>query len=522
MITQKHSLHHRPFQRVLIANRGEIALRVVRACRDLSLTPLAVYSEADINSLHVAHADGAACIGPNHSSESYLCIDKIIKAAQDMNAEAVHPGYGFLSENAEFAQAVYDAGMVWIGPSPESIRAMGNKTVAKKLVTAAGVQCSPGKNDPLGSLDELKGLAKEIGYPIILKAAAGGGGRGMRVVREDSELQDAFEGCQREALAYFADPAVFCERFVENPRHVEVQVIADSKGHTVHLYDRDCTIQRRHQKLFEEAPSSFISKETREEMGMVAVKAAQQVGYVGAGTVEFLLESPTQYYFMEMNTRVQVEHPVTEEITGIDIVREQLRIAMGFELGFKQRDIRVRGWACEARINAEDPYEGFRPGPGTIQKLRFPNGGGVRIDSHIYEGYSIPEFYDSMIAKVITIGRDRDDALQKMDRALGEFEIEGIKTTIPFHQRLLRNRIFRSGEYTTKFLEHNTKLMEEGDDQKAEALEAGAQAAALCGSAPQGLQRTRSLAVSSGDKGTAADSNSAWGHAHLLESSHIR
>lgn len=461
MQIKKHSLHLRPFKRVLIANRGEIALRVIRACREQGISPCVVYSEADSNSLHVALADAAVCIGPGPSSESYLSIPKIIQAARTLRADAIHPGYGFLSENADFAKSCFDAGIVWIGPSPESISAMGDKTIAKKLVSAAGVPCSPGKNDPLRDFADLQAVAAQIGLPLILKAAAGGGGRGMKVVRAPQDLAESFEACQREALAYFANKNVFCERFVERPRHVEVQIIGDSKGNIIYLFDRDCTIQRRHQKLFEEAPSAFISEETRHQMGQIAVRAAQQVGYVGAGTVEFLLESPTQFYFMEMNTRVQVEHPVTEEITGLDIIDLQFRAARGDNLGLEQDEVKIRGWACEARINAEDPYENFRPSSGKIEFLRFPSGPGVRVDSHIYPGYVIPPFYDSMIAKLITAGRNRQEALKRMARALAEFEIDGIETTIPFHQRLIENPTFLKGDYTTRFLEENTHLLDE-------------------------------------------------------------
>lgn len=524
MKIEKHSIIHKPFKRVLIANRGEIAVRVIRACRDLDLSPLAVYSTADLNSLHVGLADGASCIGAGPSAESYLRIDRIMEAARQLGAEAIHPGYGFLSENADLAEACFQSGLVWIGPSPESIRAMGNKTIAKRLVSAAGVPCSPGKNDPLGSLDELKGICSEIGFPVILKAAAGGGGRGMKVVRSEADLQSAFEACQREALAYFANPDVFCERFVERPRHVEVQILGDSKGKLIYLFDRDCTIQRRHQKLFEEAPSSFISEETRHQMGSVAVKAAEQVGYTSAGTVEFLLESPTQFYFMEMNTRVQVEHPVTEEITGIDIVAEQIKIAMGLPLSFEQSDVRIRGWACEARINAENPYEGFRPSPGQIRSVRFPSGGGVRVDSHIYPGYVIPEFYDSMIAKIITIGHDRQDALKKMDRALGEFEIEGVDTTIPFHQKLVHHEVFRSGNYTTKFLEENPQLMDEGgsslDGQQESTLAllaALSQASPRLGEAIHEERKSGSADPMGTDSTNAGGPDGRWGEAHKLE-----
>lgn len=528
-----HSLHHRTFNRVMIANRGEIALRVIRACRDHGLSPLAVYSEADVNSMHVGAADAAFCLGPGPSSQSYLRVDRLLAAARAMGAEAVHPGYGFLSENADFAQACFDAGLVWIGPSPESIRAMGDKTIAKSLVTAAGVPCSPGKNEPLSGLDELRSLATELGFPLILKAAAGGGGRGMKVIRKESEIKDSFEACQREALAYFANKDVFCERFVENPRHVEVQIVGDSKGQIVHLFDRDCTVQRRHQKLFEEAPSSFISEATRREMGEVAVKAASQVGYCSAGTVEFLLESPTKFYFMEMNTRVQVEHPVTEAITGIDIVALQLRVARGEPLGLRQSDIQIRGWACEARINAEDPYQGFRPCPGRIASVRFPGGPGVRIDSHLYPGYTVPEHYDSMIAKLIVMGSDRDDALNKMARALGEFEIEGVETTVPFHQALVQHPVFRSGNYTTKFLENHPDLMELSPSQGEHADRGTGKGIGSEGRAPEqaaGLTLSIAAAVAASlkegassaasptqDMETSATTENAWSRAHRTD-----
>lgn len=453
------SLIHKPFKKVLIANRGEIGVRIIRACRDLGLLPYAIYSSADFHSRHVALADKAMCIGEGPSSESYLNIPKIIDAAKKMGAEAVHPGFGFLSENAEFANEVLKAGLVWIGPSPFSIHAMGDKTFAKRKVTEAGVPCSPGKNEPLKDLDDLKEVVKKVGYPLILKAAAGGGGRGMRVVRKDSELADFFAACTREAQTYFGNPDVFCERYIEHPRHVEFQVLADSHGNIVHLFERDCTIQRRHQKLIEEAPSSFISEETREKMGEIAVKAAQSVGYVNAGTVEFILESPTQFYFMEMNTRIQVEHPVTECVTGIDLLQMQIKIAQGEALPFKQKELYLRGWAFEARINAEDPFHNFRPDVGKINSVEFPAGPGVRLDSHIYSGYKIPEFYDSMIAKLIVHGTSRNDAMNKMKRALSEFMITGVNTTIPYHQALLENAQFRSGKYTTRFVEENPDLI---------------------------------------------------------------
>lgn len=456
-------LIHKPFQKVLIANRGEIGVRIIRACRDLGLSPLAVYSTADLHSRHVALADAAYCIGNAPSSESYLSIKNIIQAAKELGAEAVHPGFGFLSESAEFANEVLKAGLVWIGPSPMSIHSMGDKTLAKRKVTEAGVPCSPGKNEPLKDLSDLQEIARQVGYPLILKAAAGGGGKGMRVVRKDDELANAFEACQREALSYFGNSDVFCERYIEHPRHVEFQVLADSHGNTLHLFERDCTIQRRHQKLIEEAPSSYISEETRQKMGEIAVKAAQSVGYVNAGTVEFILESPTKFYFMEMNTRIQVEHPVTEVVTGVDLLQMQIKIAMGEKIPFAQKDLAIRGWAFEARINSEDPYNQFRPDPGVITEVEFPAGPGIRVDSHIYSGYKIPEFYDSMIAKLIVYGANRNDALNKMARALSEFQIEGIQTTIPFHQALIEFPDFREGNYTTRFIEQNEHLLENSE-----------------------------------------------------------
>jgi acetyl-CoA carboxylase biotin carboxylase subunit len=500
----------KPFKKVCIANRGEIGVRVIRACRDLGLSPLALYSTADLHSRHVAMADYACCIGNAASHESYLNIKNIIHAAKQMGAEAVHPGFGFLSENAEFANEVLKAGMVWIGPSPYSIYAMGDKTIAKKKVIEAGVPCSPGKNAPLKNVKELKNIADQIGYPLILKAAAGGGGKGMRVVRNNSDLSSAFEACQREALSYFGNSDVFCERYIERPRHVEFQIMADSHGNTVHLFERDCTIQRRHQKLIEEAPSLYISHETRLQMGEIAVKAAQSVGYVNAGTVEFILESPTKFYFMEMNTRIQVEHPVTELITGIDLLQTQLKVAMGEALPFKQKDITIRGWAFEARINAEDPYHGFRPDPGVVKELEFPSGPGVRMDSHIYAGYKIPEFYDSMIAKLLVYGSTREDALNKMARALSELNIQGIQTTIPFHQAILENKNFREGNYTTRFVEENEKLLEQIELSRNELTESEAIVAAIKIAIHQSIFEVR----------PSIHNNlvEPWSHAYRLES----
>ncbi|NBO37545.1 acetyl-CoA carboxylase biotin carboxylase subunit [bacterium] len=479
-IAKKYNdLIFRPFKKVLVANRGEIAIRVIRACRDLGLSPIAVYSEADIDSKHVSMADQAWCIGPGPSAESYLRIDHILEVAKKSGAEAVHPGFGFLSENANFADAVLAAGLVWIGPSPEAIHSMGDKTFAKRAVTAAGVPCSPGKNEPLKDVTDLKKVIQQIGYPVILKAAAGGGGRGMRVIRKLEEIEDAFSNCQREALSYFGSDEVFCERFIERPRHVEIQVLADSKGNCLHLFERDCTIQRRNQKLIEEAPSSYISEETRAEMGRVAVKAAQAVGYVNAGTCEFIMESPDKFYFMEMNTRIQVEHPVTEAITGIDLVQWQLRIARGEALPFAQKDLQIRGWAFEARINSEDPFNGFRPSVGEILRLELPAGPGVRVDTHLYQGYRIPTHYDSMIAKIIVHGQNREDAIAKLFRALGETVIDGVETTIPYHQALLQSQAFRAGEYTTRFVEENEALLKDFETHQPELSAEAALAAAL-------------------------------------------
>lgn len=517
-IPKYRELVFRPFKKVLIANRGEIAVRVIRACRDLGLSPIAIYSEADADSKHVALADQALCIGPAPSSESYLKIENIIAAAQRAGAEAIHPGFGFLSENAGFAHAVLEAGLVWIGPSPLAIHSMGDKTFAKRAVTAAGVPCSPGKNEPLKSVDDLRLVLADIGYPVILKAAAGGGGRGMRVIRKSEEVEDAFANCQREALSYFGNSDVFCERFIERPRHVEIQIMADSHGNTLHLFERDCTIQRRNQKLIEEAPSSYISEATRAEMGRVAVKAAQAVGYVNAGTCEFILESPEKFYFMEMNTRIQVEHPVTEAITGVDLVQWQLRVAMGEKLPYKQSDMSIRGWAFEARINAEDPFNGFRPSAGKIESLELPAGPGVRVDSHLYPGYRIPTDYDSMIAKIIVHGQNRADAMAKLYRALGETVIEGVETTIPFHQALIQNSQFQKGEYTTRFVEENEKLLTEFEESQVElSAEAALAAAVKIHISRTGLSNTLNTQDELSSNGLLKAGCDAWQMAHRTE-----
>lgn len=463
--------HYRPFRRILIANRGEIALRIIRAVKDLGLESVAVFSDADHDSSHRHLADFAVRLPGRSSAETYLNMAALLQAAKDSGAEAIHPGYGFLSENASFAGMVRDAGLVFIGPSPEAMKQMGDKVAAKQLMVQTNVPTVPGSPEPLRSVDELQRFAQEHGYPLILKAAAGGGGRGMRVVSDDSELASAFTSCTREAKEYFGDPRVFCERYIDRPRHIEIQVMCDAHGHGVHLYERDCSIQRRHQKLIEEAPSPYLNDEQRELLGQMALKAAQAVSYVGAGTVEFICEAPDKAYFMEMNTRIQVEHPVTEMITGKDLVQAQIRVAQGLALEWKQQDICIQGWSFEARINAEDAAQDFMPAPGLIERLHQPNGPGVRFDSHIFSGYRIPQEYDSMIAKLIVHGSSRQEALDRLARALRELKVEGIPTTARFHQALIASEAFRSGNFDTGFLaRHGKDLLPEadGDEQTQE------------------------------------------------------
>lgn len=442
-----------PIKRLLIANRGEIAVRIIRAAMDLGIETVALYSDADQYSLHVKLADFAVNLPGVTAVETYLNIPAIVKAIRESGADAVHPGYGFLSENADFADAVTNAGAKFVGPSAKAMRLMGDKIAAKHLMKQHKVPCVPGSENPLKDIEDLRQHAKDIGFPMILKASAGGGGRGMRVVRSMDDLPDAFAACTREATSYFGNPAVFCERYIENPRHIEVQVLFDEHGHGVHLFERDCSIQRRHQKLIEEAPSRFLNEAQRAEIGRRAVVAAKAAGYASAGTIEFICESPEHVYFMEMNTRIQVEHTVSEEISDIDLVRWQLLVACGEKLPFKQEDIRLRGWAIEARINAEDPAKGFLPGPGRVNYIRFPAGPGVRVDSHLYPGYEIPQFYDSMVAKLIVWGPSREIAVERMQRALAEFEIDGVPTTIKFHEAVLRHPIFREGTMNTGFIE---------------------------------------------------------------------
>jgi len=439
------------FKKILIANRGEIALRIIRTCREMGIKTVAVYSTADKDSLHVKFADEAVCIGKPQSSESYLNIPHIMAAAEITNADAIHPGYGFLAENAHFAEICATYNIKFIGPTPEMIRKMGDKITAKETMIAAGVPCIPGSEGLLESVEEAKTLANEMGYPVILKATAGGGGKGMRVVWSEDEIQKAYDTAKQEAAASFKNDGIYMEKFVEEPRHIEIQIAGDQHGNACHLSERDCSIQRRHQKLVEEAPSPFMTDDLRKKMGDAAVKAANAINYESVGTVEFLVDKHRNFYFMEMNTRIQVEHGVTEEVISYDLVKEQIKIAAGIEISGKNYEPTMH--AIECRINAEDPYNDFRPSPGKITVLHTPGGHGVRIDSHIYAGYTIPPFYDSMIAKIITIAQTREEAIQTMERALSEYIIEGVKTTIPFHLQLMKNEDFRKGNFTTKFIE---------------------------------------------------------------------
>ncbi|CCF15627.1 MULTISPECIES: acetyl-CoA carboxylase biotin carboxylase subunit [Brevibacillus] len=441
------------FQKILIANRGEIAVRVIRACRELGIQTVAVYSEADREALHVKLADEAYCIGPTASKDSYLNMASIMSVATKVGADAIHPGYGFLAENADFAEICSACNITFIGPDPEAITGMGDKSTAKDTMKRAGVPTVPGTDGLIESIAEALDTAKEIGYPVMVKATAGGGGRGMRVAVDDEDLEKAIRQAQNEAKTAFGNAGVYLEKFVEGPRHVEIQIMGDKHGNVVYLGERDCSIQRRHQKLVEEAPSPALSQELRKQMGEAAVAAAQAVNYHGAGTVEFLLDKHGQFYFMEMNTRIQVEHPVTEMITGIDLIKEQINVAYGNQLSFTQDDIVLDGWSIECRINAENPAKGFMPSPGKIEGYLAPGGFGVRIDSAVYPGYTIPPYYDSMIAKVIVWGKTREEAIERMKRALQELMIEGVHTTIPFHLKLLEHDVFISGQFDTKFLE---------------------------------------------------------------------
>ncbi len=439
------------FKKILIANRGEIALRVIRACRELGIKTVGVYSTADKESLHVRYADEVVCIGPPPGSESYLNIPRIISAAQITNADAIHPGYGFLAENARFAEICAESGITFIGPTPEQISRMGDKSVAKETMREAGVPVIPGSKGAVATLEEARAIGEESGYPILIKASAGGGGKGMRVVPEASALERAFNAARNEAKAAFGDDTVYIEKFVEEPRHIEIQVMCDAHGNRIHLNERECSIQRRHQKLIEESPSPILDSDLRRRMGEAAVAGCEYVNYLGAGTIEFLVDKNRDFYFMEMNTRIQVEHPVTEESLGIDLIKEQISVAAGEKLSLKECD--PLWHAIEVRINAEDPYHDFRPSPGVISTLHFPGGHGVRVDSHIYQGYVIPPTYDSILEKIITFGDSRTDAILKMRRALDECIIEGVKTTIPFHSMMMAHEQFLSGDFDTKFVD---------------------------------------------------------------------
>lgn len=439
------------FKKILIANRGEIALRVIRTCREMGIKTVAVYSTADRDSLHVRFADEAVCIGPPPSRQSYLSIQNIISAAEVTGADAIHPGYGFLSENAEFSQICADYGIKFIGATAEQINKMGDKATAKATMIKAGVPVVPGSEGLLESVEQGKLLSEEMGYPVIVKATAGGGGRGMRIINKADEFEKAWNDARTESAAAFGNDGLYLEKFVEEPRHIEIQIIGDQYGKVCHLSERDCSIQRRHQKLVEETPSPIITPELREKMGAAAIKGAQAIAYEGAGTVEFLVDKNGEFYFMEMNTRIQVEHPITEEVTDFDLIKEQIKVAAGEPISGINYTPKL--FAMECRVNAEDPSNGFRPAPGKITNLHFPGGHGIRIDSHVYSGYTIPPNYDSMIAKVIVSGQSREEVITRMKRALQEFVIEGIKTTIPFHIKLMDDPGFKSGYFTTKYLE---------------------------------------------------------------------
>lgn len=444
-------------KKILIANRGEIAVRIIRACREMGIETVAVYSEADKEALHTKLADEAVCIGPAKSSESYLSMDKIISATIISGADAIHPGFGFLSENSKFAELCEQCNITFIGPPANVIAKLGNKQEARNTMVAAGVPVIPGSKEAIYNYRQGLAVADEVGYPVIVKAALGGGGKGMRVAYTKEEFENSFNTAQKEAQSAFGDDTMYIEHFVEHPRHIEFQILADKAGHVVHLGERDCSIQRNHQKMIEESPSIALSEELRKKMGKAAIKAAKAAGYVNAGTIEFLLERNENFYFMEMNTRIQVEHPVTEWVTGIDLIKEQIRIANGDELAFKQSDIKITGHAIECRINAEDPEHGFRPSPGTITDMYLPGGKGIRIDTAIYSGYTIPPYYDSMIAKLIVWAKNRNEAIRKMQSALGEVIIEGIQTNVDYQYEILNNKDFLDGNIDIEFIENMNK-----------------------------------------------------------------
>ena len=470
------------FRKVLIANRGEIALRVIRACRELRISTVAVFSQADRDSLHVRLADESVCIGPPPPAQSYNHVARIISAAEVTGADAIHPGYGFLAENAHFADVCASSGFTFIGPGPEMIRKMGDKAVARRTMMDAGLPLVPGSEGVLADAEEACGVARQIGYPVIIKATAGGGGRGMRVAWDDKSLRTSFGIAQAEAGAAFSNSAVYLEKYIARPRHVEFQLFGDSHGNLIHLGERECSVQRNHQKLIEEAPSPFLSDAQRRQVGGLAVHGARAIGYVNAGTMEFLFDQDGSFYFMEMNTRIQVEHPVTEEVTGLDLVKEQIRVAAGEALSLTQDEVEWRGHALECRINAEDHVHGFRPSPGTITYWYKPGGPGIRVDSHVYTGYTVPPFYDSMIGKLIAHGKTRDEALRRMEIGLDEMIVEGVQTTIPFHHLALRHPRFQQGDIDTHFVDELLGAPAPGSPREppaaepAEAVAAGAPA----------------------------------------------
>jgi acetyl-CoA carboxylase, biotin carboxylase subunit len=451
------------FSKILIANRGEIALRIIRACREMGIRTVAVYSEADRSSLHVRMADEAICIGKAKSAQSYLNIPSIISAAEITDVEAIHPGYGFLAENAHFAEICESCQITFIGPTSQNIKLMGDKMAARESMHKAGLPMLPGSEGTIKTKEEALKTAKKIGYPVIIKAAAGGGGKGMRICHNDISLVSSLMIAQQEAEANFGNPAVYMEKYLESPRHVEIQLLGDKHGHLIHLGERDCSIQRRHQKLVEESPSPAVDSKLRKKIGELAVKGAKSVNYINAGTMEFLLDKNLNFYFMEMNTRIQVEHPVTELTSGIDLIKEQIRIAAGNKLALRQEDVHLKGHALECRINAEDPDNNFMPSPGRIESLILPGGPGIRVDTHVYQGYEIPPFYDSMIAKVIAFGATRNDAIRTMQRALHEFTIAPIKTTVPFHLKLMAHPQFLKGEVSTHFLQDMVQEKKSGE-----------------------------------------------------------
>ena len=447
------------FRKILIANRGEIAVRVIRTCREMGITTVAVYSDADRTAMHVRYADEAYYLGPSPSNESYLVIDKVIAAAKKSGADAIHPGYGFLSENAGFADRIAQEGMIFIGPSSFAIHTMGDKITARKNMIKAGVPVVPGTQEKLVDEEQIVIVGDEVGFPIMVKASAGGGGKGMRLVNDRKELVAAVQAAQSEASAAFGDDAVYIERYISSPHHIEFQVLADKHGNIIHLFERECSVQRRHQKVVEETPSPLMTPELREEMGKAAVSAAKAVNYEGAGTIEFLVDDDRNYYFLEMNTRLQVEHPITEMVTGVDLVKEQILIASGEKLSYKQADLKQKGHAIECRIYAEDPENNFMPSPGLIKKLTEPQGMGVRNDGYVYDGFEIPLFYDPMISKLVTWGKDREEAIIRMKRALSDYQIAGIKTSIPFLGRIMETPDFIEGRYNTHFIANNEEIL---------------------------------------------------------------